>query len=133
MTNRAYLFDELMDEDALLIGRQAFLEKYGLDKEAIYDKVNGEYIREITKKSLRASQWELIQMKRITIKEWRAMSKIKSWLMDMEEDATIMSRGSWLEKHGKDKEYIFERIQAELAEVQGELELHTQNKIHTND
>jgi len=100
MANRAYLFDELMDEDALLIGRQAFLEKYGLDKEAIYDKVNGEYIREITKKSLRASQWELIQMKRITIKEWRAMSKIKSWLMDMEEDATIMSRGSWLEKHG---------------------------------
>jgi len=86
-----------------------------------------------TWESLRASQWELIQMKRITIKEWRAMSKIKSWLMDMEEDATIMSRGSWLEKHGKDKEYIFERMQAELAEVQGELELHTQNKMHTND
>ena len=133
MTNRAYLFDELMDEDALLIGRQAFLEKYGLDKEAIYDKVNGEYIREITKKSLRASQWELIQMKKITVKEWKEMSRIKSWLMDMEEDATIMSRGSWLQKHGTDKEYIFERMQAELAEVQGELELHTQNKMHTND
>ena len=132
MTNRTYLFDELMDEDALLIGRQAFLEKYGLDKEAIYDKVNGEYIREITKKSLRASQWELIQMKRITVKEWKEMSKIKAWLMDMEEDATIMSRGLWLEKHGKDKEHIFDRMQAELAEVQGELELHTQKKMNTN-
>ena len=132
MTNRDNLFDELMHEDALLIGRDSFLKKYGLDKEPIYDKVNGEYIREITKKSLRASQWELIQMKRITVKEWKEMSRIKSWLMDMEEDATIMSRGSWLEKHGKDKEHIFDQMQAELAEVQGELELHTQNKMNTN-
>jgi len=61
------------------------------------------------------------------------MSKIKAWLMDMEEDATIMSRGLWLQKHGKDKEHIFDRMQAELSEVQGELELHTQNKMHTND
>ena len=33
MSNRVYLFDELMHEDALTIGRYAFLEKYGLDKE----------------------------------------------------------------------------------------------------
>ena len=50
MSNRVYLFDELMHEDVSLLGRYAFLEKYGLDKEYIYDKITGQYIREITKK-----------------------------------------------------------------------------------
>mgnify|MGYP006402844365 CR=1 FL=1 len=60
MSNRVYLFDELMHEDALTIGRYAFLEKYGLDKEDVYDYVVGKHIREITKKSLEdIKKWKI--------------------------------------------------------------------------
>ena len=125
MSNRVYLFDELMREDVSLLGRYAFLEKYGLDKEYIYDKITGQYIREITKKSLKdIKEWKLNQMKRITVKEWRAMGKVKAWLMDMEEDATVLSRSEWLDRHGSNHESIFNRIQKEREEIgQGELNL----------
>ena len=125
MSNRVYLFDELMREDVSLLGRYAFLEKYGLDKEYIYDKITGQYIREITKKSLKdIKEWKLNQMKRITVKEWRAMGKVKAWLMDMEEDATDLSRSEWLDRHGSNHESIFNRIQKEKEEIgQGELNL----------
>tara|TARA_R100000687_G_scaffold70491_1_gene60134 strand:- start:158 stop:337 length:180 start_codon:yes stop_codon:yes gene_type:complete len=52
LSNKVYLFDELMYEDVSLLGRSGFLEKYGLDKEYIYDKITGQYIRDITRKAL---------------------------------------------------------------------------------
>jgi len=52
LSNKVYLFDELMYGDVPLLGRAAFLEKYGLDKEYIYDKITGQYIRDITRKAL---------------------------------------------------------------------------------
>ena len=52
MSNKVYLFDELMYEDVSRLGRAGFLEKYGLDKEYIYDKITGQYIRDITRKAL---------------------------------------------------------------------------------
>ena len=52
MSNKVYLFDELMYEDVPRLGRFGFLEKYGLDKEYIYDKITGQYIRDITRKAL---------------------------------------------------------------------------------
>jgi len=52
LSNKVYLFDELMYEDVPLLGRSGFLEKYGLDKEYIYDKITGQYIRDITRKAL---------------------------------------------------------------------------------
>jgi|TARA_Y100000034_G_C6543457_1_gene234557 capsid protein len=52
------------------------------------------------------------------------MGKIKAWLMDMEEDATVLSRSEWLGKHGSNHESIFDRIQKEKEEIgQGELNL----------
>jgi len=128
LSNRVYLFDELMCEDVPRLGRDGFLEKYGLDKEYIYDKITGEYIRDITRKIVEdVEEWKLNQMRIMTIKEWRAMGKIKEWLMYMEEDATILPRSEWVKKHGMDREYIFDKIQGELNEIQGELNLWRDN------
>jgi len=63
----------------------------------------------------------------MTVKEWRTMGKVKAWLMDMEEDATILPRSEWVQKHGTDREYIFDKIQGELEEIQGELNLWRDN------
>ena len=52
MSYKVYLFDELMYEDVPLLGRFGFLEKYGLDKEYIYDRITGQYIRDTTRKAL---------------------------------------------------------------------------------
>ena len=54
----------------------------------------------------------------MTVKEWRAMGKIKAWLMDMEEDATILPRSEWVKKHGMDREYIFDKIGGGLRLVE---------------
>jgi len=118
-----------MKEDALTMGRYDFLEKYGLDKEDFYDKIQGEYIREITKKALEdIKERKQYQMTYRTIKEYRAMSKIKDWLMDMEEDATSMPRENWVQKHGTNQEHVFDRVQGELEELgQGDLNLWRDN------
>ena len=56
------------------------------------------------------------------------MSKIKDWLMDMEEDATSLPREEWVQKHGTNQEHIFDRIQGELEELgQGDLNLWRDN------
>ena len=38
------------------------------------------------------------------------MGKIKSWLMEMEEDATVMKLDEWLAKHGEFQKYIYEGV-----------------------
>ena len=45
------IIDNKMREDVSL-GREAFLNKYGLDKEELYDKITCENIRAILKESL---------------------------------------------------------------------------------
>ena len=114
MMKAKFEYSSSMYRDGNTIGRDKFLEKYGEDKEELYDHI----------KELDYIIWRVRNT--ITKLEENSMGKVKDWLMEMEEDATIMSRKSWLEMHGKNKEYIFDRIQAELDEVQGELELHTQ-------
>ncbi len=42
------------------------------------------------------------------------MGKIKDWIMIMEEDATVMDRGEWIEKHGSTHINTFEKIQTEM-------------------
>ena len=42
----------MMYEDAKVLSRHNFLEKYGGHSEWVYDKVHGELIREILKQSL---------------------------------------------------------------------------------
>jgi len=114
----------MMEDDAKLLSRHNFLEKYGEHNEWVYDKIHGEWIREILADSLKSiEQRELNQMKRITVKEWKTMGKVKAWLMDMEEDATHLSKDEWIRKHGQAREYIFDKVQDELSEVQGELDL----------
>lgn len=122
------IIDNKIREDVSL-GREAFLNKYGLDKEELYDKITCENIREITKKALEdIKERKQYQMTYRTIKEYRAMSKIKDWLMEMEEDATSMSRENWVQKHGTNQEHIFSRVQGELDEIgQGELNLWRDN------
>ena len=51
------------------------------------------------------------------------MGKVKAWLMDMEEDATHLSKDEWIRKHGQAREYIFDKVQDELSEIQGTLDL----------
>tara|TARA_R110000764_G_scaffold178143_1_gene264298 strand:+ start:432 stop:593 length:162 start_codon:yes stop_codon:yes gene_type:complete len=38
------------------------------------------------------------------------MGKIKRWLMEMEEDATVMKLDEWLAKHGKLQKNIYECV-----------------------
>tara|TARA_R110000868_G_scaffold301254_3_gene561685 strand:+ start:423 stop:629 length:207 start_codon:yes stop_codon:yes gene_type:complete len=42
------------------------------------------------------------------------MGAIKNWLIVMEEDATVMDRGEWIEKHGSTHINTFEKIQTEM-------------------
>ena len=106
---------KMMYDDAKELGRHAFIEKYGAHSEWIYDKVQGEFIREILKESLARIDKQNERDK--------LMGRIKDWLIDMEEDATVLPRDEWVQKHGQSREHIFDKVQGELAEVQGELNL----------
>ena len=44
------------------------------------------------------------------------MGRMKDWLIDMEDDATHMDRGSWEEKHGSSNVDIFHGIQMDMYE-----------------
>ena len=113
-----------MEDDAKLLSRHNFLEKYGGHSEWFYDKIHGELIREILADSLKSiEQRELNQMRRITVKEWKTMGKVKAWLMDMEEDATHLSLNEWTAKHGSYRKEIWDRVQTEREEDQLTMEL----------
>ena len=42
------------------------------------------------------------------------MGKIKDWIMIMEQDATTMDRGEWVEKHGSTHMDTYDKIQTEM-------------------
>ena len=112
MTNRVYLFDELMHEDVLLLWRYEFLNKYGKEKEPCYDKITGEYIRQTTMESLR----------NITIKrEEELMGRVKDWLIEMEEDAGHLSLTDWVAIHGVGHQEIWDRINSDSDKYQLDL------------
>tara|TARA_R100000656_G_C3907867_1_gene120205 strand:+ start:390 stop:542 length:153 start_codon:yes stop_codon:yes gene_type:complete len=50
------------------------------------------------------------------------MSKIKNWLIEMEEDAAYMTLAEWTIKHGNSHRDIWHRIQGD-TEDQFEMEL----------
>tara|TARA_R100001143_G_scaffold60217_2_gene59513 strand:- start:466 stop:795 length:330 start_codon:yes stop_codon:yes gene_type:complete len=95
------------------LGRASFLDKYGLDKEELYDKITCENIRSIVKDSLQS------------IRKWKQkeihMASVSDWLIEMEEDAGRLERSEWVAKHGASRVEIWER--ANGADNQGELEL----------
>ena len=43
------------------------------------------------------------------------MGGVKSWLMDMEEDAQYLSREDWIEKHGETQLDVYNEVQQELS------------------
>ena len=102
-----YLFDEMVYEDALTLGRYEFLEKYDKDSEEFFDKVQAEKIREIVKQS----------------KKENLMSRVSDWLLEMEEDATHLSLNEWTAKHGSGRKEIWDRVQTEREEDQLTMEL----------
>ena len=102
-----YLFDEMVYEDALTLGRYEFLEKYDKDSEEFFDKVQAEKIREIVKQS----------------KKENLMSRVSDWLLEMEEDATHLSLNEWTAKHGSYRKEIWDRVQTEREEDQLTMEL----------
>ena len=102
-----YLFDEMVHEDALTLGRYEFLEKYDKDSEEFFDKVQAEKIREIVKQS----------------KKENLMSRVSDWLLEMEEDATHLSLNEWTAKHGSYRKEIWDRVQTEREEDQLTMEL----------
>ena len=106
------IIDNKIREDVSL-GREAFLNKYGLDKEELYDKITCEDIRAILKKSL------------ADIRKWKQkeidMSRVNDWLIEMEEDAGWLSRSEWIGKHGSARISIWEKANDALN--QGELVL----------
>lgn len=42
------------------------------------------------------------------------MAKVKSWLMDMEDDATYMSKSEFVKTHGERYADIWERVNYEM-------------------
>ena len=105
--HKHYLFDEMVHEDALTLGRYEFLEKYDKDSEEFFDKVQAEKIREIVKQS----------------KKENLMSRVSDWLLEMEEDATHLSLNEWTAKHGSYRKEIWDRVQTEREEDQLTMEL----------
>ena len=105
--HKHYLFDEMVHEDALTLGRYEFLEKYDKDSEEFFDKVQAEKIREIVKQS----------------KKENLMSRVSDWLLEMEEDATHLSLNEWAAKHGSGRKEIWDRVQTEREEDQLTMEL----------
>jgi hypothetical protein len=104
----------MMYEDAKELSRASFLQKYGGSYEWLYDKVHGELIRQILKESIEA-------IRKRKEKE-SLMSKVKDWLIEMEEDAAHLTLTEWTLKHGSNHQDIWHRIQGE-TEDQFEMEL----------
>ena len=107
-----YLFDEMVREDALALGRYEFLEKYDKDSEEFFDQVQAEKIRAIVK-----------QAKKKIVEKENKMSRVSDWLLEMEEDATHLSLNEWAAKHGSGRKEIWDRVQTEREEDQLTMEL----------
>ena len=95
-------------KEDIILGRYSFLDKYGEDMESFYDMVTAENIRDIVKINL------------IDIQKWKQeekdMSRVKDWLIEMEEDAVNLSLSAWLAKHGTGRKDIWARVQKETED-----------------
>ncbi len=111
-----YLFDEMVHEDALALGRYQFLEKYDKDSEEFFDQVQAEKIRAIVKQAKK-------EIKKERAKKEYHMSRVSDWLLEMEEDATHLSLNEWAAKHGSGRKEIWDRVQTEREEDQLTMEL----------
>lgn len=121
MTNRVYLFDEMMYEDAPILGRYKFIEKYGKEKETLYDFIVGQNIRNIVKESL-------ISIAKFKQKE-KDMGKVNDWLIEMEEDAARLTEEEWVAKHGwSHKPTVWDRVRRELNSTELQLNLDITNE-----
>ena len=111
-----YLFDEMVYEDALTLGRYEFLEKYDKDSEKFFDQVQAEQIRAVVKQAKK-------EIKEERAKKEYHMSRVSDWLLEMEEDATHLSLNEWTAKHGSYRKEIWDRVQTEREEDQLTMEL----------
>lgn len=107
-----YLFDEIIYEDALALGREKFLEKYDKDSEEFFDQVQAEKIRAIVK-----------QVKKEIAEKEDNMSRVSDWLLEMEEDAAHLTLNEWASKHGSYRKEIWDRVHKEREEDQLTMEL----------
>ena len=111
-----YLFDEMVREDALALGRYEFLEKYDKDSEEFFDQVKAEKIRAIVKQTKK-------EIKKDRTKKEYYMSRVSDWLLEMEEDAAHLTLNEWIAKHGSVRKEIWDRVQTEREEDQHTMEL----------
>tara|TARA_Y100001951_G_scaffold48721_1_gene38387 strand:- start:276 stop:641 length:366 start_codon:yes stop_codon:yes gene_type:complete len=63
------------------------------------------------------------------------MGKVKSWLMDMEEDASFMSLDEWVSKHGEQNKDVYETIQGDIQmnSTYNNLSVKTTDEILSNN
>ena len=99
---KQYLFDEMVYEDALTLGREQFLKKYDKDSEEFFDQVQADKIREIVK-----------QAKKEIAEENTVMGRVKDWLIEMEEDAEHLSLNDWVAIHGISHKDIWEKLNSD--------------------
>ena len=104
-------YSSSMYHDANSIGRDKFLDKYGEDKEELYDHI----------KELDYIIWRVSNT--ITQLEENSMSRVNDWLLEMEEDATHLTLDEWITKHGSGRKEIWDRVQTEREEDQLTMEL----------
>jgi regulator of replication initiation timing len=104
-------YSSSMYHDANSIGRDKFLDKYGEDKEELYDHI----------KELDYIIWRVRNT--ITQLEENSMSRVNDWLLEMEEDATHLTLDEWTTKHGSGRKEIWNRVQTEREEDQLTMEL----------
>ena len=113
--HKHYLFDEMVYEDALALGRHQFLEKYDKDSEEFFDQVQAEKIRAIVKQAKK-------EIKEERTKKEITMGRVNDLLIGMEEEASYLSQQEWLLKYGTSNIDVWNKVQRE-GEGQVELEL----------
>jgi len=108
----------MMYEDAKVLSRHNFIEKYGGHSEWVYDKVHGELIREILKQSL-----ESIDNRK---EKERQMSKVNDLLIQMEEEAPHITKTAFVGKYGWIHEDVWTKVRIEMRDQLG-LELEDED------
>ena len=93
-------YSSSMYRDGHEINKEKFLNKYGEDKEELYNHIKEfDYI-----------VWRVYYIIDKIVEEDKTMSRVKDWLIEMEEDATHLSLTDWVAIHGISHKEIWEKI-----------------------
>ncbi len=100
-----------MYHDGHVLDRNKFLDRYGEDKEELYNHI----------KELDYVIWRVKNIVDKVTQEDKLMGRVKDWLIEMEEDASDLSLSDWIAIHGVGHKEIWERINSDKDQFNLEL------------